>query len=680
MSDTRIRIFYPADPLGVVPGGVDTFLRGLIRWAPDDLRFSLVGMSTDTAARPVGRWTRCQLGPREFDMHPVCAVRNAGTRGRVPLSVRFMAGVNRDRLSLAADFDVFDFHRVEPVLMWARDQRPKNLFFHQDPGFVRLAASDNLWRHLPSAYERLERAAVQQLRTAWCVRESGVERLRSRYPGLAPQIRFVPTWVDSELFHPLAEQARAAQRAALAQRHGLDPADAWLVSVGRLDTQKDPLAMVEAVARLRQRGRAVRWLVVGDGVLRAEMQRRIDDAGIGESVRFLGLQPPAQIAGILAASDAFVLSSAYEGMPMALLEGIGCGLPAVATDVGEVARVVRDGVNGRLVAPGDPAALADAVDDVLAHAAAWGGEAALAAVREYQPARVLEPVYAAYRDAGATPARLRAVARQSRLASSPTRRREPVIGVPVDVVQPDAAVSRMAAWAARGESRYVCFVNVHSAVQAGVDEQHRVVLGAADLAAPDGAPVAWTLRAKGHAGQPRVDGPGTMWQLLAQASRLGLGVGFYGSDEQTLAQLTRQVGSAFEGLRIAYAHSPPFRELTAEEDEQVCREIRESGISLLFVSLGCPRQELWMAAHRGRLPVVMLGVGAAFAFHAGTASRAPRWMREAGLEWLHRLFGQPGRLWRRYAYTNSLFLGRTVREAMASMASWLRARPGDPER
>lgn len=87
-----------------------------------------------------------------------------------------------------------------------------------------------------------------------------------------------------------------------------------------------------------------------------------------------------------------------------------------------------------------------------------------------------------------------------------------------------------------------------------------------------------------------------------------------------------------------------------------------------------------MAAHRGRLPVVMLGVGAAFAFHAGTASRAPRWMREAGLEWLHRLFGQPGRLWRRYAYTNSLFLGRTVREAMASMANWLRARPGDPER
>ena len=345
-----------------------------------------------------------------------------------------------------------------------------------------------------------------------------------------------------------------------------------------------------------------------------------------------------------------------------------------------MARVVRDGVKGRRVPPGDAVQLADAVEDVLVHASAWGGERALAAVQEYRPARVLAPVFDAYRDSGSTPARLRAVARQSRIASAPARRREPVIGVPVDVVPPDAAVSRTVSWAVRGESRFVCFVNVHSAVQAGLDEQHRVVLGAADLAAPDGAPIAWTLRAKGHAGQPRVDGPGTMWQLLGQARRLGLGVGFFGSDEETLALLTHKVGVAFPGLRIGYAHSPPFRELTAEEDEQACRDIRESGISLLFVSLGCPRQELWMAAHRGRLPVVMLGVGAAFAFHAGTAARAPRWMREGGLEWLHRLSGQPGRLWRRYAYTNSLFLGKTLREALGSLASWLRARPGDPER
>ena len=100
MIDTRIRIFYPADPLGMVPGGVDTFVRGLIKWAPQDLHFSLVGMTTDPLARPVSRWTRGTLGERVFDMFPVCAVRDAGSRGPVPLSVRFMAGVNRDRLAI----------------------------------------------------------------------------------------------------------------------------------------------------------------------------------------------------------------------------------------------------------------------------------------------------------------------------------------------------------------------------------------------------------------------------------------------------------------------------------------------------------------------------------------------------------------------------------------------------
>lgn len=680
MNDIRIRIFYPADPLGVVPGGVDTFLRGLIKCAPEDLSFSLVGMTTDTELRPLGRWTRCRIGSREFRMHPVCAVQDAGTRGRVPLSVRFMAGVNRDRLALATDFDVFDFHRIEPALMWTRDQRPKNVFFHQDPSFVRLEASDNLWRHLPAVYERLERSAMRDMRSAWCVRESGVQALRERYPEIAGQIRFVPTWVDADVFHPLPPAQREAQRDAIAQLHGIDPGDGWLVSVGRLDTQKDPLAMVDAMVRLRAQGRPVRWLVVGDGVLRGEMQRRIDEAGIGPFVHFLGLQPPARIAAILAAADAYVLSSAYEGMPMALLEALGSGLPVAATDVGEVRRVVQDGVNGRVVPPGDAQALAVAVGDVLDHAPAWRGEPALAAVRPYRPAQVLAPVYEAYRECGAPLAQLRRAARQLGVATVSGRVQQPVVGVPVDVLEPADTVSRILGWAAQGDSRYVCFANVHSAIQAHVDERHRVVLGAADLVAPDGAPVAWTLRAKGHPGQARVDGPGTMWQLLEEALRRGVRIGFYGSDERTLGQLVEVVRRSFDGLRIVYVHSPPFRELTREEDELVCQRIAHAQVELLFVSLGCPKQEFWMAAHRGRLRCVMLGVGAAFDYHAGTLPRAPRWMRDHGLEWLHRLAARPGRLWRRYAYCNSLFVGKTIAEALRSATAWLRARPSAPDR
>jgi N-acetylglucosaminyldiphosphoundecaprenol N-acetyl-beta-D-mannosaminyltransferase len=244
----------------------------------------------------------------------------------------------------------------------------------------------------------------------------------------------------------------------------------------------------------------------------------------------------------------------------------------------------------------------------------------------------------------------------------------------VDLIARDQAQQRILGWAARHESRYACFVNVHSVIHASLDERHRVVLGAADLAAPDGAPIAWTLRAKGRAYQPRVDGPGTMLSLLRQARDRGISVGLFGGELETLTHLCSTFQTNFPGLRIGYAHSPPFRELTSAEDEQVCADIHESGIGLLFVGLGCPKQEYWMAEHRGRLPCVMLGVGAAFEFHAGVVKRAPAWMRNYGLEWLHRLLAQPGRLWRRYAYTNSLFVALSLGEALRSLVGSSRTR------
>lgn len=674
MSDIRIRIFYPADPLGVVPGGIDTFLRGIIKWAPGDLSFSLVGMTTDAQSRPLGRWTRCRIGARDFDMHPVCAVADAGARGRVPLSVKYMAGLNRDRLALATDFDVFDFHRVEPALMWSQDQRPKNHFFHQDPNFVRLSASDNLWRHMPSVYDRIERSAMQEATSAWCVRDSGTKTLRLRYPKLAERIRFVPTWVDVENFHPVAHDERLALREQLAREHAVPLTGEWIVTVGRLDTQKDPALMAESFARLVNAGRDAHWLVVGDGVLRAALQRLVADAGVGARVHFLGLQAPSRIARILQCADLYALSSAYEGMPMALLEALGSGLPVVSTDVGEVRRVLQDGVNGRLLAVRDADSFSQALGQALDHRRAWGGSAAQAAIAGYQPQHVLTPVFENYREIGSLPAKVRAL-RQTRQASAEGRAepRTRVVGIPVNALSRAVVTERLLGWAKAAESRVACFVNVHSVVQATLDQRHRWVLEGADLLAPDGAPVAWTLRAKGHADQDRVDGPTTMWRLCEVAQARGVPIGLYGSSTATLEQLCLRLREAFPGIDLAYVHSPPFRDLTAEEDQAVCDAVVRSGVRLLFVGLGCPKQEYWMAAHRGRIPAVMLGVGAAFEFHAGVVSRAPQWMRDHGFEWLHRLSSQPGRLWRRYAYTNSLFLAKSAGEAARALVGRLRA-------
>lgn len=396
MTRTHVRIFYPADPVGVVPGGIDTFLRGLIKYAPPDLEFSLVGMTTDVIARPLSRWTRCRVGEREFDFFPVVAVDDAGTRQRVPLSVRFVFGTWRHRAMLSRGFDVFDFHRIEPALLFRGDRRPKNAYFHQDPQIVRLEQSDNLWRHWPGLYEGIEARALQGFSSLWCVRDSGVDTLRSRYPALASQTRFIATWVDAEVFHPPEPARRDSLRRSQAEAWGIDPAAAWIVTVGRLDTQKNPMLMLEAFVRLCAQGLQVAWLVIGDGVLRGELKRAAMAAGVGERVHFLGLRSPTAIAEVLGAADLFALSSAYEGMPMALLEAMGCGLPAVVTDVGEVRRVVRPNENGVIAEGHDASAFAAALAEGLRGAPGWRS-AALDAVQPYQPAKVLASTYANYR-------------------------------------------------------------------------------------------------------------------------------------------------------------------------------------------------------------------------------------------------------------------------------------------
>lgn len=240
------------------------------------------------------------------------------------------------------------------------------------------------------------------------------------------------------------------------------------------------------------------------------------------------------------------------------------------------------------------------------------------------------------------------------------RRRGLVIGVPIDALGWDEARGRLMAWARQRSSRYVCICNVHSVVTARQDSAYLQVVQQADMATPDGAPVAWSLRRAGFAGQPRVNGPDLMWKLCADAEREGMAVGFHGSTPQTLELLRGVLAKAFPKLQVGYCVSPPFRQLTDAEDAAVCERINASGVGLLFVGLGCPKQEHWMAAHRGRVHAVMLGVGAAFDYHAGTISRAPDWMRAAGLEWFHRLCSEPRRLWRRYLVTNTLFLFHTL--------------------
>jgi N-acetylglucosaminyldiphosphoundecaprenol N-acetyl-beta-D-mannosaminyltransferase len=236
-----------------------------------------------------------------------------------------------------------------------------------------------------------------------------------------------------------------------------------------------------------------------------------------------------------------------------------------------------------------------------------------------------------------------------------SRKGMPILEAFIDALSWDDVIRQLVVWGATHESRYVCICNVHSVVTTTLDPELKILVNQADMSTPDGAPIAWALRKLGFPTQERINGPDLMWRYLVEAEKLGQAVFFYGSTETTLAKLRSSMLSRFPSLIVAGMLSPPYRSLSAAEDESDVKIINDSGANVLFVGLGCPMQEKWMAAHRGRINALMIGVGAAFDYHSGTTKRAPLWMQRKGLEWLYRLFTEPRRLYKRYFICNTLF-------------------------
>jgi len=237
-----------------------------------------------------------------------------------------------------------------------------------------------------------------------------------------------------------------------------------------------------------------------------------------------------------------------------------------------------------------------------------------------------------------------------------SRKVRSVLTANIDALSWEEAIARIVSSGAAHESRYVCICNVHSVVTATMDPEFMKAVNDADMATPDGAPIAWALRKLGFPSQERINGPDLMWRYLEEAQRLKHKVFFYGSTNATLARLCVSIARCFPHLKVGGTYSPPFRPLSDEEDNAEVAMINRSRANVVFVGLGCPKQEKWMAAHRGRINAVMIGVGAAFDYHSGAVARAPIWWQRNGLEWLYRLASEPRRLFKRYLITNTLFI------------------------
>lgn len=204
--------------------------------------------------------------------------------------------------------------------------------------------------------------------------------------------------------------------------------------------------------------------------------------------------------------------------------------------------------------------------------------------------------------------------------------------------------------------KYICVANVHTTVTAHDDSDYRKIQNGAVMALPDGGPLSQYSRERGYQTAQRVTGPDLMKEILAMSAEKGWRNYFYGSTPETLSMLRKKIEERYPGTSIAGMMSPPFRDLTPQEDAEIVREINATNPDFVWVGLGAPKQERWMAAHDGRIHALMVGVGAAFDYEAGNIKRAPQWMQKMNLEWLYRLLQDPKRLFKRYFETNTKFL------------------------
>jgi N-acetylglucosaminyldiphosphoundecaprenol N-acetyl-beta-D-mannosaminyltransferase len=238
-----------------------------------------------------------------------------------------------------------------------------------------------------------------------------------------------------------------------------------------------------------------------------------------------------------------------------------------------------------------------------------------------------------------------------------------VLGVQVSAITMDDALDTFDRWITEGHREYVCVTGVHGVMESRRDERLRQIHNRAGLVTPDGMPLVWWSHARGERDTRRVYGPDLLLACCERSITTGYRHFFYGGGDGVASLLARRLSKRFPGLQVAGTYTPPFRPLTREEDADVVQRINDSGADIVWVGLSTPKQEYWMADHVGRLDApVLVGVGAAFDFHAGLKAQAPKWMQSSGLEWLFRLGTEPRRLWKRYLVNNPAFLYLALQE------------------
>jgi len=389
------------DLLGSKIGGIQTFIKNFIKYAPDDFDIELIGVSSDKENRPVGKWQNIKIYDKNINFLPVLYVKDENVRPRIPLSLKFALALLKYKKLFDCNSRILSYHRIESSLSFINRPARHLLFIHNNMiDLLYSPLTESKWRKFPSFYFHLEKRVIGKMDKVFVVIEDVVKFYREKYPFMADRFSFLPTWVDEETFSPYENEIKVRHKTIFSKSKNFPPNAKLILFVGRLEGAKDPLLLIDAFNYINKHAPQTRMLIVGKGLLKRKMLSKVEKYGLKEKVLFFGNLSQDKIAELMKISDVFLLTSAFEGMPMGVLEALACGLPVVSADVGEVKRTVRDGFSGLICSKRSADIIGNAVLKILKEKKI-SIENCLSSIKDYTAGRVLSEVYEVYRNLGA---------------------------------------------------------------------------------------------------------------------------------------------------------------------------------------------------------------------------------------------------------------------------------------
>ena len=384
-----LTIFYQFNPWQSSIGGIQSVICSFIKYAPDSFQIRLVG--TGSSDSQIGVWEEAEYSGTSIQFMPLIALKDDDVRSFIPTSLKYTKAL------LGKDFssDFLHFHRIEPTLFTSKWQGKKALFTHNDIKQQIDAPSNKnaiLWKYFPWAYFALENKVISQFNNIFVCNSEALKFYQHKYAEIADRVTYLKNAVDDKMFYPLSPEEKQIQRKHFANQHDLAEDTQFILFAGRLHPQKDPSLLIRSFAALSSTNSRAHLLIAGEGDLTNEITSQISSLGLSQQVTMLGAVEREKLSELYRISNAFILTSVYEGLPIVVLEALACGTPVVTTKAGETPNFLTPD-SGIVTRNRTPEAIVDALQNVLHNPQNYPLDACVRVAQPYAAKTVIKDIY-----------------------------------------------------------------------------------------------------------------------------------------------------------------------------------------------------------------------------------------------------------------------------------------------